>query len=766
MFLCFSKFFLILIVGNFKLFLLSVMKRLLNNSYKRNVDSRINRIVALHKALPRPQVIHKTRCRSTSVITQNLNHMLNEQDARYIFKAKWDDLEIPQSKSAEQRFVDQFFHSIKKKSLNFGSYGLGPKAAKAFLEIISTQTHFYLLDLSSNKLGDEGAYYISQYLSCNPSIISLDLRSNNITSEGFVNIFKALKNNINICYLDISAIDGIDRNKLGVNGCQELSKLLMSNDILTNLNLSMSGIPIDSCSILSKALSVNKALVWLDVSGNRFGHSGLSKLFSEENSLGLLEYINLSKNDITDLASTSICRQLSMPNYIKTIDLSYNKLSNTFLKKLLTSIQSGQIQNLYLSHNLFDNESGEIIRSILFDVLSLQTLNLSSNPLRDESVRLISKGLKETPNRFLKCLDLSDTSIGNLGAVKLAKALLKNESLEKLLLNNNTISDEGGIALFKSLCQNKTLLFIGLQSNEMTDESAQSIYEVLLRNNTIRDINIDFNDFSYRRHVHLKEMILEHKKMMNSNITEYASRHIELLKEDEKKLFKVREKLEKQQKEVNKTLEEKNQKERFFQDLKSKKSKETIESDNKLLELKKEYEELHEKRLDFQSKYRDLRISIDAQQKNAESEYQKITAKRQHAAARLHRANTKKLEIEVESTRELDDLKMQLDMIKEQLSQIIIQAHKEQDEIIRIDEERNSDEEESRISKKSFKNIELESMGPNLNDEKRVMTSIEEKRKRINKKSNKSKKVKQRLNTASGAPIVRPQLQTDVFESI
>lgn len=742
------------------------MKRLLNNTYKRNVDTRINRIVALHKNLPRPQTIHKSRCRSTQIMSANLNHLLNEQDARYIFKAKWDDLEIPQSKSAEQRFVDQFFKAIQKKSLNFGSFGLGPKATKAFLEIISTQTHFYQLDLSSNKLGDEGAFYVSQYLSCNPSIINLDLRSNNITSEGFSHILNSLKNNINICYLDISAIDGIDRNKLGVNGCQELSKLLISNEIISHLNLSMSGIPIDCCSILSKALAMNKSLIWLDISGNRFGYNGLTKLFSEDKSLGYLEYLNISKNDITDAASSSICKQINLSNYIKTIDFSYNKLSTSFLKKLVASIQNRKIQHLILSHNLFDQDSGQTIRNLIFEISSLETLNLSSNHLRDEGVHLLSKGLKESKGSHLKFLDLSDTSISDFGAVKLAKSLLENEILEKLLLNNNNIGDEGGIALFTSLCQNKTLLSIGLQSNEMTDTTSQSICDALLKNNTIIDINIDFNDFSYRKHSYLKELIQEHKKLVNAKISEYANRHIEVLKEDEKKMLKVREKVELQQKKVNLSLQEKNQKEKFFSDLKSKRELEASKSNTKLIEMQKEYEYLHQQKLMIQSNYADLRIKIETQQKNADSEFQKMTSNRQHAAARLHRANTKKLELEVESTRELDDLKVHLNTIKEHLRDLIILAHKEQEEVIRIDEERHKDEEDSIISKSEINSIELLQNQTPMLDEKRVIQTVEEKRKKLNKKTKKSKKARTRLNTPNGAFIVRPQLQNEKIESV
>ena len=194
---------------------------------------------------------------------------------------------------------------------------------------------------------------------------------------------------------------------------------------------------------------------------------------------------------------------------------------------------------------------------------------------------------------------------------------------------------------------------------------------------------------------------------------------------------------------------------------------EATKSDTKLAEMKKEYEELHQKRMEIQSNYSDLKLKIEAQQKNAENEFSKLTTNRQHAAARLHRANTKKLELEVESTRELDDLKVHLNTIKEQLRDLIILAHKEQDEIIRIDEERNKDEDDSIISKSEIENIEMLQNQNSSVDQNSILQSIDVvKRKKLNKKTKKNKKVRTRLNTANGATIVRPQIKNDNNEPI
>ena len=174
-------------------------------------------------------------------------------------------------------------------------------------------------------------------------------------------------------------------------------------------------------------------------------------------------------------------------------------------------------------------------------------------------------------------------------------------------------------------------------------------------------------------------------------------------------------------------------------------------------------------KLDIQSKCTDLRLNIEAQQKNAESEYQKTQAKRQLAAARLHHAKTKKLELEVESTRELDDLKLHLDTIKEQLRNLIALAHKEQEEVIRIDEERNKDEEYELMSKSNIDNIEImqnQNQNNNLIDDKKIIQNFVEKKKKLNKKSKKNKKTKSRLNTPSGAQIIRPQLKNDTIETV
>jgi len=60
------------------------------------------------------------------------------------------------------------------------------------------------------------------------------------------------------------------------------------------------------------------------------------------------------------------------------------------------------------------------------------------------------------------------------------------------------------------------------------------------------------------------------------------------------------------------------------------------------------------------------------------AEYQSIATKRQYAQSRLNRAENKKLDVQVQAQRILDDLKIHLMIIKEQIKTLIQDAHETQ----------------------------------------------------------------------------------------
>jgi Ran GTPase-activating protein (RanGAP) involved in mRNA processing and transport len=160
----------------------------------------------------------------------------------------------------------------------------------------------------------------------NPAIIHIDLRSNAISVTGFLRLFGALRNNDRTVSLDFSAIDGIERNRIGTDGSRELAELLIKTQTITQLNLGMSGISPEGCSMIWHGLTVNEWLSLLDLSGNRFRTIGCNNLFAENRSLGCLESLYLSRNELGDGIARNFCEQLELNQTLRVLDLSDDDL--------------------------------------------------------------------------------------------------------------------------------------------------------------------------------------------------------------------------------------------------------------------------------------------------------------------------------------------------------------------------------------------------------------------------------------------------------
>lgn len=715
------------------------MNRLLSDTYRRSIDNRISKIIISHKAA-RPGKVTTILSRTTPSF-----HLqeLTENDAHLIYNEKCNDLEIAPNPLAEQRFVEQFMNSLLIKTLKFGSLGLGPEAAKILLQVIWNQKKYFYLDLSLNRLSDKGAIFLAEYIKSRPPIIHLDLRSNCILVKGAIAIFKALEENDTIVSLDFSVIDGIDRNKIGTQGCRYLSQLLQKNDIISHLNLSMSGISAEGCLFLSSALACNKSLINLDLSTNRFGTQGAVNLFKENNSLSALEYLNLSRNGIGDGISQPLGRQIELSKTIRVLDFTDNNLTKNFLRKIYRPLLNSSVTTLLLSRNKFESNCGEILHNIVRDVLSLEVIDLSNNPLKDSAVIDIVDSLVDNEN--IISFDFTDTEITDESAVRFAEVIETNTCLQRLNLSNNQITDVSSVFIAQSIAKNKTLLHLSLKSNEIGDLTAPFLIESMQQNNTIIDIDIDYNDFTYRTHVQLSDAIVVHKKSITKNIANIAAKKIEILKNDEKRLFEVREEVRKQSDLVSASYAEKGRKEGILREMEQQREVDILNYDKRLEEVKKEYETISEERTAQLVEFNKVKMETESEQAAASKKFQAITTKRQHAAARLKRANDKKIECEINTNRVLDDLKLRLFDLKEQLRQAIDDAHVQQ----KLLYEKEEEEKQAKQAAKLMENVLSKKKVNGASSKKVAITKRKKSLTAIKKMSSESQIITPALNTTS-----------------
>uniref|UniRef100_A0A8C1GLL6 Uncharacterized protein n=1 Tax=Cyprinus carpio TaxID=7962 RepID=A0A8C1GLL6_CYPCA len=280
----------------------------------------------------------------------------------------------------------------------------------------SNPSYLRELDLSDNKLGDLGVKLLSTGLeNCKLEILKLEFCD--VSDKGCNFLALALRSNpSHLKELDLSG------NKITNSGLKILSADLQNP--LCKLKKLLCGVTSDGCASLALVLRSNHSyLRGLNLSGNTLGDSGIKK-FAEglENPHCKLEILRLRDCAVTDEGCAALASALrSNPSHLRELDLSGNKFGDTGLQRLSVDLENSDCnletlrQDYHsplndcnslsrLDHCEFSNEGCAALGSALKSNPShLRELDLGWNKLGDSGVQAIFYGLKD-PNSKLEIL--------------------------------------------------------------------------------------------------------------------------------------------------------------------------------------------------------------------------------------------------------------------------------------------------------------------------------------------------------------------------
>lgn len=110
---------------------------------------------------------------------------------------------------------------------------------------------------------------------------------------------------------------------------------------------------------------------------------------------------------------------------------------------------------------------------------TLVALDLSGNKIRGRAITAICEMLRV--NKTLKILYLEHNKIDDADCKKFAEVLARNEVLEELCLSYNNISDKGARAIASSLKKNRTLKELWMNGNKIRDGGARALGRALAK---------------------------------------------------------------------------------------------------------------------------------------------------------------------------------------------------------------------------------------------------------------------------------------------
>lgn len=258
------------------------------------------------------------------------------------------------------------------------------------------------------------------------------LYSIGLSEKGVIVIAEALRST-KLVFLKLSDI------KIGSKGAERISKALLENKSLRELDLSWNEIDSKGAEYISKALLKNKSLQKLDLSYNKIDFKGgehISKLLSSGATNP--KYIGLGNNKLGYEGLEYIMNALKTNKFLESLGLQ-RILSNNGIERYM------------------EKEKAIKIAEALKINKSLRYLDLESNKFIDSEIYYIAEALKV--NKTLQFLKLSCNRSGDLGVLYLAEAIELNNSLRELhLIHNYNMADKGLLALCKSLEKNYFIL--------------------------------------------------------------------------------------------------------------------------------------------------------------------------------------------------------------------------------------------------------------------------------------------------------------------
>ena len=237
--------------------------------------------------------------------------------------------------------------------------------------------------------------------------------------------------------------------------------------------------------------------------------------------MSTLECIDLSGNELSpwglycDIIRNCCCDSLTLGG-----DYGLKKYVNEITKCLQdnTKFQLLKLKNI----------TKEGLKPI-FDVKTLQKLDLSNNALSVDGAAAISDGLKSINS--LQELKISSNEITSEGAKKIGEAIQVNTTLQILDIKGNRISDDGAATISDALKTNNTLLELNISQNSITDKGTQEIAKAIQINPSLQNINISKNHISCEGLLYFMEtvnnsQILQVINITHNNVTRSGSTNI------------------------------------------------------------------------------------------------------------------------------------------------------------------------------------------------------------------------------------------------
>jgi len=241
-------------------------------------------------------------------------------------------------------------------------------------------------------------------------LYQLDVRFSSMGNDGAMYLASALKTNFSLRVL------GLYRNLLTSRGAKMLSRGLMRNRTLMELDVGLNEIGDQGCCAIASALSTaGCSLRRLKIKSNNIGDSGMTSLFKALRRNFKLSYLDVSDNTISDCSLSVLAEVLVVNRTLRELVANSCQISGRGCGILARPLKANNV---------------------------LKSIALNENAgVGDVGLELIADGLRY--NRTVEELCLDSCGVTSRGLMHLLDVIKSNKSFRTVTLCNNNIGTNG-----------------------------------------------------------------------------------------------------------------------------------------------------------------------------------------------------------------------------------------------------------------------------------------------------------------------------------
>ncbi|XP_072113048.1 NACHT, LRR and PYD domains-containing protein 3-like [Mobula birostris] len=248
------------------------------------------------------------------------------------------------------------------QKLNLSNNNLSTGSWEALVSVLLINQTLQELNLSNNRVGEAGLKILSAALKdSHCKLQKLGLASNSLSQKNYKELASAIRMNHTLTHLDLSS------NVIQDTGINALSVALMDPSCsIQSLQITNTKLTSTCCEKLATVLVTNQMLRELDLGMNKLGDSGAHALSAAlKNPHCKLENLGLKRTLLTDGCSYGLMAALSTTQKITHLDLSENSFTDCSLSNISSLILTcSNLMVIRLEENQFTTNGQLAIKKL------------------------------------------------------------------------------------------------------------------------------------------------------------------------------------------------------------------------------------------------------------------------------------------------------------------------------------------------------------------------------------------------------------------